>query len=251
MDQASRARHLPERGLRLPTLNGERTRVSGNEQNMADDEPMSSTSPRSGRRGIRIWAPRRSVRSAATAFGVLTTLLLAAAIAGDTMSVPGRTGAVATDAPSPVAAVTTPTAPDSGAGGVGDGETVAPRPTPGTPTSPPTSAPTSPPTAAPTGPLTNAPPTDPAVTGVLLILDEEMSDLLTYGEFDTVVQAMTGPVNTAANACGTSLAGMISAGGGLVVRLDDPSLNACLVTELTGVEHIVSAEEDMRMAVRD
>ena len=85
----------------------------------------------------------------------------------------------------------------------------------------------------------------------LLILDEEMSDLLTYGEFDTVVQAMTGPVNTAANACGTSLAGMISAGGGLVVRLDDPSLNACLVTELTGVEHIVSAEEDMRMAVRD
>ena len=218
---------------------------------MADDEPMSSTSPRSGRRGIRIWAPRRSVRSAATAFGVLTTLLLAAAIAGDTMSVPGRTGAVATDAPSPVAAVTTPTAPDSGAGGVGDGETVAPRPTPGTPTSPPTSAPTSPPTAAPTGPLTNAPPTDPAVTGVLLILDEEMSDLLTYGEFDTVVQAMTGPVNTAANACGTSLAGMISAGGGLVVRLDDPSLNACLVTELTGVEHIVSAEEDMRMAVRD
>ena len=99
--------------------------------------------------------------------------------------------------------------------------------------------------------MTNAPPTDPAVTGVLLILDEEMSDLLTYGEFDTVVQAMTGPVNTAANACGTSLAGMISAGGGLVVRLDDPSLNACLVTELTGVEHIVSAEEDMRMAVRD
>ena len=243
MDQASRARHLPERGLRLPTLNGERTRVSGNEQNMADDEPMSSTSPRSGRRGIRIWAPRRSIRPAATAFGVLTTLLLAAAIAGDTMSVPGRTGAVATDAPSPVAAVTTPTAPDSGAGGVGDGETVAPRPTPGTPTSPPT--------AAPTGPLTNAPPTDPAVTGVLLILDEEMSDLLTYGEFDTVVQTMTGPVNTAANACGTSLTGMISAGGGLVVRLEDPSLNACLVTELAGAEHIVSAEEDMRVTVQD
>ena len=243
MDQASRARHLPERGLRLPTLNGERTRVSGNEQNMADDEPMSSTSPRSGRRGIRTWAPRRSVRSAATAFGVLTTLLLAAAIAGDTMSVPGRTGAVATDAPSPVTAVTTPTAPDSGAGGVGDGETATPRPTPGTPTSPPT--------AAPTGPLTNAPPTDPAVTGVLLILDEEMSDLLTYGEFDTVVQTMTGPVNTAANACGTSLTGMISAGGGLVVRLEDPSLNACLVTELTGTEHIVSAEEDMRVTVQD
>lgn len=206
---------------------------------MADDEPMSSTSPRSGRRGIRTWTSRRSVRPAATAFGVLMTLLLAAAIASDTMSVPGRTGAVATDAPSPVTTVTAPTAPDSGTGGVDDGETATPRPTPGTPTD------------TPTGPLTNAPPTDPAVTGVLLILDEEMSDLLTYGEFDTVVQAMTGPVNTAANACGTALAGMISAGGGLVVRLDDPSLNACLVTELTGVEHIVSAEEDMRMAVRD
>ena len=105
-------------------------------------------------------------------------------------------------------------------------------------------------TDAPTDPLTNAPPTEPAVTGVLLILDEEMSDLLTYGEFDTVVQTMTDPVNTAANACGTSLAGMISAGGGLVVRLEDPSLNACLITELAGAEHIVSAEEDMRMTVQ-
>ena len=103
---------------------------------------------------------------------------------------------------------------------------------------------------APTAPLTNPPPASPAATGVLLVLDEEMSDLLTYGEFDTVVQAMTGPVNTAANACGTSLAGMISAGGGLVVRLDDPSLNACLVTELAGVEHIVSAEEDRRATVQ-
>ena len=208
---------------------------------MADDEPMSSTSPRSGRRGTRTRAPRLSVRPAAAALGVLAMLLLAAAIASDTMSVPGRTGAGATAAPGPVTTVATPPAPGSGAGG--DGGTVSPRPTPGTSTSPPTDA--------PTDPLTNPPPTEPAVTGVLLILDEEMSDLLTYGEFDTVVQAMTGPVNTAANACGTSLAGMISAGGGLVVRLDDPSLNACLVTELTGVEHIVSAEEDMRMAVRD
>lgn len=201
---------------------------------MADDEPMSSTSPRSGRRGTRTRAPRLSVRPAAAALGVLAILLLAAAIASDTMSVPGRTGAGATAAPGPVTAVATPTAPGSGAGGGGDGETVAPRPTPGTPTAP----------------LTNAPPTDPAVTGVLLILDEEMSDLLTYGEFDTVVQTMTGPVNTAANTCGTSLAGMISAGGGLVVRLEDPSLNACLITELAGAEHIVSAEEDMRMTVQ-
>ena len=210
---------------------------------MADDEPMSSTSPRSGRRGTRTRAPRLSVRPAAAALGVLAILLLAAAIASDTMSVPGRTGAGPTAAPGPVTAVATPTAPGSGAGGGGDGGTVSPRPTPGTPTSPPTDA--------PTDPLTNAPPTEPAVTGVLLILDEEMSDLLTYGEFDTVVQTMTGPVNTAANACGTSLTGMISAGGGLVVRLEDPSLNACLVTELTGAEHIVSAEEDMRVTVQD
>lgn len=194
---------------------------------MADDEPMSSTSPRSGRRGTRTRAPRLSVRPAAAALGVLAILLLAAAIASDTMSVPGRTGAGAgaTAAPGPVTTVA-----------------VAPRPTPGTSTSPPTDA--------PTDPLTNPPPTEPAVTGVLLILDEEMSDLLTYGEFDTVVQTMTDPVNTAANACGTSLAGMISAGGGLVVRLEDPSLNACLITELAGAEHIVSAEEDMRMTVQ-
>lgn len=194
---------------------------------MADDEPMSSTSPRSGRRGTRTRAPRLSVRPAAAALGVLAMLLLAAAIASDTMSVPGRTGAGAgaTAAPGPVTTVA-----------------VAPRPTPGTSTSPPTDA--------PTDPLTNPPPTEPAVTGVLLILDEEMSDLLTYGEFDTVVQTMTDPVNTAANACGTSLAGMISAGGGLVVRLEDPSLNACLITELAGAEHIVSAEEDMRMTVQ-
>ena len=57
-------------------------------------------------------------------------------------------------------------------------------------------------------------------------------------------------LRAAANACGTSLAGMISAGGGLVVRLEDPSLNACLITELAGAEHIVSAEEDMRMTVQ-
>ena len=50
--------------------------------------------------------------------------------------------------------------------------------------------------------------------------------------------------------CGTSLADMISAGGGLVVRLEDPSLNACLITELAGAEHIVSAEEDMRMTIQ-
>ena len=208
---------------------------------MADDEPMSSTSPRSGRRGTRTRAPRLSVRPAAAALGVLAMLLLAAAIASDTMSVPGRTGAGATAAPGPVTTVAPP-APGSGAGGGGDGGTVSPRPTPGTSTSPPTDA--------PTDPLTNPPPTEPAVTGVLLILDEEMSDLLTYGEFDTVVQTMTDPVNTAANACGTSLAGMISAGGGLVVRLEDPSLNACLITELAGAEHIVSAEEDMRMTVQ-
>ena len=133
---------------------------------MADDEPMSSTSPRSGRRGTRTRAPRLSVRPAAAALGVLAILLLAAAIASDTMSVPGRTGAGATAAPGPVTAVATPTAPGSGAGGGGDGGTVSPRPTPGTPTSPPTDA--------PTDPLTNAPPTEPAVTGVLLILDEEM-----------------------------------------------------------------------------
>ena len=148
---------------------------------------------------------------------MLATLLLAVAIASSIMKLPGKTGAGATTAPGPATA-----AP-------------APRPTPGTPTTPPTDA--------PTGPLINPPPTDPADTGVLLILDEEMSDLLTYGEFDTV--------NTAANACGTSLAGMISAGGGLVVRLEDPSLNACLVTELAGTEHIVSAEEDMRVTVQD
>ena len=192
---------------------------------MADDEPMSSTSPRSGRRGIRAWAFRLSVRPAAAALGVLATLLLAVAIASGIMKLPGKAGAGATTAPGPATA-----AP-------------APRPTPGTPTTPPTDA--------PTGPLINPPPTDPADTGVLLILDEEMSDLLTYGEFDTVVQTMTGPVNTAANACGTSLTGMISAGGGLVVRLEDPSLNACLVTELAGAEHIVSAEEDMRVTVQD
>jgi hypothetical protein len=194
---------------------------------MADDEPMSSTSPRSGRRGTRTRAPRLSVRPAATAFGVLATLLLAAAIASDTMNGSGRADAGATVAPGPVTAVTAP---------------AAPQPTPGTPTDLPSDA--------PTAPLTNPPPASPAATGVLLVLDEEMSDLLTYGEFDTVVQAMTGPVNTAANACGTSLAGMISAGGGLVVRLDDPSLNACLVTELAGVEHIVSAEEDRRATVQ-
>ena len=194
---------------------------------MADDEPMSSTSPRSGRRGTRTRAPRLSARPAATAFGVLATLLLAAAIASDTLNGSGRADAGATVAPGPVTAVTAP---------------AAPRPTPGTPTDLPSDA--------PTAPLTNPPPASPAATGVLLVLDEEMSDLLTYGEFDTVVQAMTGPVNTAANACGTSLAGMISAGGGLVVRLDDPSLNACLVTELAGVEHIVSAEEDRRATVQ-
>ena len=194
---------------------------------MADDEPMSSTSPRSGRRGTRTRAPRLSVRPAATAFGVLATLLLAAAIASDTMNGSGRADAGAPVAPGPVTAVTAP---------------AAPQPTPGTPTDLPSDA--------PTAPLTNPPPASPAATGVLLVLDEEMSDLLTYGEFDTVVQAMTGPVNTAANACGTSLAGMISAGGGLVVRLDDPSLNACLVTELAGVEHIVSAEEDRRATVQ-
>ena len=194
---------------------------------MADDEPMSSTSPRSGRRGTRTRAPRLSARPAATAFGVLATLLLAAAIASDTMNGSGRADAGATVAPGPVTAVTAP---------------AAPQPTPGTPTDLPSDA--------PTAPLTNPPPASPAATGVLLVLDEEMSDLLTYGEFDTVVQAMTGPVNTAANACGTSLAGMISAGGGLVVRLDDPSLNACLVTELAGVEHIVSAEEDRRATVQ-
>ena len=194
---------------------------------MADDEPMSSTSPRSGRRGTRTRAPRLSVRPAATAFGVLATLLLAAAIASDTMNGSGRADAGAPVAPGPVTAVPAP---------------AAPQPTPGTPTDLPSDA--------PTAPLTNPPPASPAATGVLLVLDEEMSDLLTYGEFDTVVQAMTGPVNTAANACGTSLAGMISAGGGLVVRLDDPSLNACLVTELAGVEHIVSAEEDKRATVQ-
>ena len=194
---------------------------------MADDEPMSSTSPRSGRRGTRTRAPRLSARPAATVFGVLATLLLAAAIASDTMNGSGRADAGATVAPGPVTAVTAP---------------AAPQPTPGTPTDLPSDA--------PTAPLTNPPPASPAATGVLLVLDEEMSDLLTYGEFDTVVQAMTGPVNTAANACGTSLAGMISAGGGLVVRLDDPSLNACLVTELAGVEHIVSAEEDRRATVQ-
>ena len=194
---------------------------------MADDEPMSSTSPRSGRRGTRTRAPRLSARPAATAFGVLATLLLAAAIASDTMNGSGRADAGAPVAPGPVTAVTAP---------------AAPQPTPGTPTDLPSDA--------PTAPLTNPPPASPAATGVLLVLDEEMSDLLTYGEFDTVVQAMTGPVNTAANACGTSLAGMMSAGGGLVVRLDDPSLNACLVTELAGVEHIVSAEEDRRATVQ-
>lgn len=209
---------------------------------MADDEPTSSTSPHSGRRGTRTWAPRPSVRPAATAFGVLATLLLAAAIASDAMSGSGRAGAGATAAPAPVTAVTTPAALAPGAGDGEGGGPGAPRPTPGTPTDPQTDA--------PIAPLTNPPPTSPAAIGVLLVLDEEMSDMLAYGEFDTVVQTMTEPVNTAANACGTSITGMISAGGGLVVHLDDPSLNACLITELAGVEHIVGAEEDMRATVQ-
>ena len=83
---------------------------------MADDEPMSSTSPRSGRRGIRAWASRLSVRPAAAALGVLATLLLAVAIASGIMKLPGKTGAGATTAPGPATAAPAPRpAPPGGA----------------------------------------------------------------------------------------------------------------------------------------
>ena len=54
----------------------------------------------------------------------------------------------------------------------------------------------------------------------------------------------------AAGACGATVDGIDIAGGGLLVRLDDPSLNPCFIDGLAGIEHVVSADEDMAMTAQ-
>lgn len=100
------------------------------------------------------------------------------------------------------------------------------------------------PTGAPDAPL------DPAadVIGVVLTLNEELGARLRAEGLTGVLGQLTEPLNAAAIACGAVISQVEAAGGGLVVRLTDPALNACLIERLATAEHLVAAEEDIRMS---
>ena len=200
---------------------------AGGGPSAAGEEPTSSGSAHDGDHGapaLRLsqepQRPRRAVRLAACAVIALATLLTAASAPAP--GVAPSTGASTEDGA--VAAVSSSTAATP-PGSPGGGDAV-PRP----------------PVDASTG--------GPAVTGVLLVLDEQMSGLLASDGFDDVLGMMAGSIETTAGLCGATVDDIGVAGGGLLVRLDDPSLNPCLIDGLAGIEHVVSADEDMTVTAQ-
>lgn len=98
------------------------------------------------------------------------------------------------------------------------------------------------------GPTASGTPASPGTVGsggVVLVLDGPMSDLLAADDVDPVMAALTGPVEDAAGACGTSVESIDVAAGGLLVHLADPSLDQCLIDGILGGDHVVSAERDL------
>lgn len=98
------------------------------------------------------------------------------------------------------------------------------------------------------GPTASGTPASPGTVGsggVVLVLDGPMSDLLAADDVDPVMAELTGPVEDAAGACGTSVESIDVAAGGLLVHLADPSLDQCLIDGILGGDHVVSAERDL------
>lgn len=197
---------------------------AGGGPSAAGEEPTSSGSAHDGDHGapaLRLsqepQRPRRAVRLAACAVIALATLLTAAS------------------APAPGVAPSTGASTEDGAAAAVSSSTAATPPGGG-------DAVPRPPVDASTG--------GPAVTGVLLVLDEQMSGLLASDGFDDVLGMMAGSIETTAGLCGATVDDIGVAGGGLLVRLDDPSLNPCLIDGLAGIEHVVSADEDMTVTAQ-
>ena len=88
-------------------------------------------------------------------------------------------------------------------------------------------------------------PDNKSVRGVVLTLDQVLSERLAAGEVDEVVSTMHEPIQAAAVACGTSVTEVGTAAGGLLVRLDDPSRNSCFIERLSTTPHVEAAEEDL------
>lgn len=99
-------------------------------------------------------------------------------------------------------------------------------------------------TTSPTPPEAEAS-TGPPPTGVVLTLDQVLSERLAAGEVDEVVSTMHEPIQAAAVACGTSVTEVGAAAGGLLVRLDDPSRSSCVIERLSTAPHVEAAEEDL------
>ena len=75
----------------------------------------------------------------------------------------------------------------------------------------------------------------PAVIGVLLVLDKEMSELLTSGGFNDVMSMVAGSLEAAAGACGATVDGIDITG---ILLSDSNALSISAVdakTETTSV----------------
>lgn len=201
--------------------------AAGGGRSTTGQEPTSNGAAHDGDHGVPALRlsqepqqPRHVTRPAACAVVALATLLTAAS--ASVLGVAPSTGASTEDGAGAAAASSTAATPPGSPGG---GDAVS-----------------RPPVDASTG--------GPAVTGVLLVLDKEMSGLLASGGFNDVMSMMAGSLEAAAGACGATVDGIDIAGGGLLVRLDDPSLNPCFIDGLAGIEHVVSADEDMAMTAQ-
>lgn len=99
----------------------------------------------------------------------------------------------------------------------------------------------------PQAPTTQDQATGPAAPGVVLSLEESVESLHASGRLSAVLDSLADPLKQAASTCGTTITAVEPAGGGLLVHLADPGLNACLAREASNLPHVVSADEDMHV----
>lgn len=85
----------------------------------------------------------------------------------------------------------------------------------------------------------------PTGPGVIVTLSQGLEELDAAGQLDQVLSELGEAVAQAAQTCGTSITRIDAAGGGLVVYLESPEANACLVKGLRGAAHVLDAEEDL------
>lgn len=92
--------------------------------------------------------------------------------------------------------------------------------------------------------------TAPAGPGVVVTLRQDLAALDAVDQLDQVLNELGQTASQAAQACGTSIARIDAAGGGLVVYLEHPEANTCLVRRLRGTPHVLDAAEDLRASNR-